>query len=479
MFNKKDFDIEMEKVSHDQIEEIADRLADYITLNSHIRDMKINNKPDDETLKRIAEMPIPRNGRNIKEVTNEMVRDVYQRSVLRQHPRFFSFVSSAISPYSLVGSILSDIYNPHGGGWNFSPTACMIEQKIIKWMGAFASYPEETCGGIFVSGGSMANMTALIAARNNKLSGLEYPIGVAYLSDQSHSSVAKGLRMIGFRDDQIIKIPTDDNFKMRMDLLNEHIEKDIADGKKPFVVVGTLGTTNTGSIDPLDEIGDICQKYNMWFHVDGAYGGSSLVSDIYRNLSKGIEKSDSFSWDTHKWALQTYSCSSVIAKDKNNLINSFSEHPEYLEDIRNKENFDPWDLGPEMTRPHRSLKLWFTLQALGTDKLADIVDYAFFNAQKAEKELLSRKGWEITSKPMCGAITFRYVPEGYTPEEIDALTLEICKEIDDNGYAYVVTSVLKGKRVIRLCLINGNTTTEDVLNTIDLLDKTAHRLSDK
>ena len=476
MFDKQEFDLEMEKVREEQIEDLADRLADYITINSHIRDMKISDTPDEETLKRIAEMPIPQNGRNVREVTDEMVRDIYQHSVLRQHPRFFSFVPSAVSPYSVAASILSDIYNPHGGGWKFSPAACLIEQKIIKWMGAFASYPEETCGGLFVSGGSMANMTSLIAARNAILKDTEYSIGVAYISDQGHSSLAKGLRMIGFRNDQIIKIETDDEFRMRVDLLEKAVQKDIADGKKPFVVVGTLGTTNTGSIDPLSEIGDICKKYGMWFHVDAAYGGSSLISDIYRNLSVGIEKSDSFSWDTHKWALQTYGCSSVIAKDKNNLINAFSEHPEYLEDIRNKENFDPWDLGPEMTRPHRSLKFWATLQCLGTDRLADIVDYAFYNAKTAEKVLLQKEGWEITSKPMCGTVTFRFAPAGYPAEEIDALNGTICEKVNASGYAYVVTSVLKGKRVIRLCLINGNTTTEDVLSTIELLDHTAHEL---
>lgn len=477
MLDKKQFDIEMENARQSQIEDLADYLSGYIKSYSRIRDKSINPDTDEDAIKRIENMSIPQKGRDIKEATDELVNDVLKHSMLIQHPRFFSFVASAVSPYSLAGAILTDIYNPHGGGWSTAPGACLIEEKLIKWMGHFASFPEETCGGLFVSGGSMANLTALIAARNCKLGEYEYPNGVAYLSDQTHSSVSKGLRLIGFRHDQIIKIPTDDDFKMRTDLLEEHIQKDIAEGKKPFVVIGTLGTTNTGTIDPLSEIGDICKKYDLWFHIDGAYGGSILFSDIYRNLAAGIEKSDSFSWDTHKWALQTYSCSSIIVRDKIHLLNAFSEHPEYLEDIVNAEHPDPWNLGQEMTRPHRSLKLWLTLQALGTDKLADIVDYSFFNARKAEKELLSREGWEITSKPSCGAITFRYVPKGYTDEQIDNLTSEICNAINKSGYAYIVTSTIKGKRIIRLCFVNGNTTTEDVISTIEKLDEIAHKLT--
>lgn len=323
----------------------------------------------------------------------------------------------------------------------------------------------------------MANMSALIAARTSRLTETEYPLGVAYLSDQTHSSVAKGLRLIGFRRDQIVIIPTDDVFKMRTDLLEEAVRRDISEGKKPFAVVGTIGTTNTGSIDPLEEIGTICRRYDLWFHVDGAYGASILFSDIYRNYAKGVELSDSISWDTHKWALQTYSCSSLIAKNVEHLTNAFAEHPEYLETIRSKEHHDPWDLGPEMSRPHRALKLWFTLQAMGTDKLADIIDYSFFNARCACQCLLEKGNWEIVSPPMCGALTFRYVREGCTEQQLDALTSAISKQINDDGFAYIVTSTIKGKRVLRLCLINGNTTTEDVVSSIDRLDRIARELT--
>ena len=477
-FDKKQYKEEMHRASQKQVEEIADYLRDAIKLNSEIRDMRIYNAPTEETLQRIADTPIPRRGRRVKAVADELVHDVFETTMLLQHPRFYSFVASAVSPYSLAGSILTDIYNPHGGSWEISPAACLIEEKLIQWMGGLAGYPK-TCGGIFVSGGSIANMSALIAARTARLPEQDYPIGVAYLSDQTHSSVVKGLRMIGFRKDQIVIIPTDDDFRMRTERLEEAVTRDLAAGKKPFVVIGTIGTTNTGSIDPLEEIGAIAQKYHLWFHVDGAYGGSILISDIYRNLAKGIELSDSFSWDTHKWALQTYSCSTLIVKDKSVLLDAFSEHPEYLEDLRQEDHNDPWDLGPEMTRPHRALKLWFTLQAMGTDLLADVIDYAFFNAKLAEQEFLKRDGWEIVSKPMCGCLNVRYAPADRSRRETDLLSKRISERINADGFAFIFTTVIKEKRVLRLCMINGNTEDTDVIETVEYLDRIARELREE
>ena len=223
-------------------------------------------------------------------------------------------------------------------------------------------------------------------SRDSRLAPEEFSKGVAYLSDQAHSSNEKGLRIIGFRQDQIVKIPTDGDFKMRVDLLDAAIDRDLHSGRKPFAVIGSLGTTNTGSIDPLEAVGHVARKYGLWFHIDGAFGASILISPIYRNLAKGIELSDSFSWDTHKWLMQIYSCSTLIVKDKKHLLYSFTEHPEYLADVSSSEHNDAWDLGPEMSRPARAIKLWYTLQATGTDLLAELIEYSFYK-EKSHKLL--------------------------------------------------------------------------------------------
>lgn len=469
-------EMDLENYRDESIETLAEYISDYLKTNNSIRDMKIGFEINEDAMEIIANTPFSREGRPAKEVADELVNDVFRYSMNVKHPRFFSFVSSAVSPYGLAGAILTDIYNPHGGGWIEAPQACLIEEKLIRWMGGLAGYPDDTCGGLFVSGGSMANMSLLAAARDKVLGPMEYGIGVAYISDQTHSSVAKGLRIIGFRNDQIEVIPSDERFRMRTDFLEERILKDREEGKKPFAVIGSLGTTNTGAIDPLSEIGDICEKYGLWFHVDGAFGASVLLSENHRYLADGIEKSDSFSWDTHKWALQPYSSSSMIVKDKKDLLRTYSEHPVYLKDVISAEHNDPWDLGPEMSRPHRAIKFWFTVQAMGTDKLGEVIDQTFENADIFVKEIEERDGWSIISEPSCGTLTFRFEPEGYSEEELNALNAKISHEINNSGYACIVTTKVKKKTVLRACLINYNTSEEDIRYTMYYLDEIAKTL---
>lgn len=468
--------MEIERVRKEQIKEISDYLLKYIQQNAVMRDLPVSTDIDEDAMRRIAEIPISRTGRNCKEVGDELINNVFKYAMNLQHPRFISLVPSAVSPYSLAGSVLTDIYNPNACGYNISSSATLIEEKLIKWMGSLAGF-DNNCGGVFTSGGSLSNLTGMITARENKFSGREgIANAVAFTSDQAHSSVAKGMRLMGLRNDQIRILPSDDNFHLIPQDLEKAILEEILKGRKPFLVVANMGTTNTGAIDPLLEISEIAKKYNMWMHVDGAFGGSILLSDIYRNHAKGIEMADSFSWDLHKWSMQVYSCSCVIVKDKNTLIDAYAEHPEYLEDVRNAEHSDGWDLGIEMSRPARYIKWWYTVQAMGTDALADVIDYAFFNASTATNELKKLPQWEICSKPMCGTVTARFVPQGMDSEEVNDFNLAISREMLKDGYAHVITTVIKNKRALRLCFINCNTTTDDVIGIVNKLNEIAIKL---
>ena len=477
MFDRIKFDKKNEEEQKRQLDSVQKRLYEMIESYNTLRDKPIFIAPTDDELKEFEKVQIPEEGRNAVEVEEELMKYVFNKQALTQHPRFFSFVSTAVSPYSIAGSILTDLYNSNAGSYSLSPGAGLVEEKLCKWMGNYAGYPEETSSGIFLSGGSISTMSAIIAARTNKLDEFDIPKGVTYLSDQAHSSVKKALKMLGFRKDQIVILNTDEDFKMDTKALEEAIIKDKSEGKIPFLVVATLGTTNTGTIDPLSEIGDIAKKYNLWFHVDGAFGASSLISPTYRNLSKGIEKSDSLTWDTHKWLMQTYSCSTLIVKNKQTLLDAFIEHPEYLEDVASSEHPDGWDRGPEMSRPQRAIKLWFTVQATGTNLLAEMIEYSFYNAVLVQNELEKRENWEVVSKPSCGTINFRYVPKGLTEEEINLLNVNITREIDEIGFAYIVTTTLNNVKTIRMCMINANSTEKDIIDTVDMLDQIAKRQS--
>lgn len=477
MLDKKEYELKLQKSREEQIEQISEYLRESIKVNAKIRELPIVPKDTKESIEYINSIEISKKGRPIKEVADEMIKNVYEKMSLIQHPRFFSYVASAVSPYSLLGQILTDIYNPNACGFDMAKEACIIEEKLIKWLGSLAGYDENKCGGLFTSGGSISNVSCMIAARDEKLKDIDLSKGTAYCSDQTHICVIKGLRMIGIREEQVRVIPTDDKFKMRTDILLEKVKEDIKSGKKPFLVVGTVGTTNTGSIDPLNEIADICEEYNMWFHIDGAYGASILFSDIYRNLAVGVERSDSITWDLHKWAMQTYSCGVYIVKNRDHILNSFSEEPEYLEDQKSSEHNDPWNMGPELSRPHRALKFWMTIETMGTDLLTDVIDYSFHNARVAVEELRKNKNWEIVTGPWCGTINFRYSGEGLTEEEINNLSLQISERCLKDNFAHIVTTKIKGKRTLRMCLINGNTTIDDVKETITYLEKVAKEIT--
>lgn len=435
---------------------------------------KIIHDADNSQIAKLKKIGIPAKGCPIDKAVTEMMEEVYKYRASVNHPRFFGFVPGPASMISWLGDIMTAAYNIHAGNWATSSAASCIEQELISWLCEQAGYAEKS-GGLFVSGGSMANMTALTAARDTILNEETQQLGVAYVSDQTHSSVAKGLRIIGIPNTRIRKIPTDRWFRMDIEQLKNTIKADIAEGLIPFVVVASAGTTNTGSVDPLPEIASLCQNYGIWMHVDGAYGASVLLTKKYKYLLKGIEAADSISWDAHKWLFQTYGCGMVLVKNKANLINTFHTHPEYLKDLEAKEGqVNYGDMGMELTRPTRGLKLWFTLQVVGSEAMGAAIEHGFQLAEWAEDELKKKRDWEIISHAQLAIVNFRFAPSGITDEQADELNQKISKAIIDNGYAGVFTTELNGKKVLRICAIHPDTMENDMRNTVRLLDKYAH-----
>ena len=469
---------QMDLVMEGKIREMTRLMEEFVpslvSFYRGIKDEKVCREADSETIARLRQRGIPREGRPVEEVFREMEKDVYGNLSLVQHPRSFACVPSPVSLFSWMGDVMTNGYDPHASCWTNASAANCVEQEVVKWMCSLAGYPE-TAGGLFVSGGSMANLTALTAARDDRLKPEEWGQGVAYVSDQTHSSVAKGLHIIGFRPDQIRKIPTHRDFRMDMEALEAAVREDLEAGRKPFAVIATAGTTNTGSVDPLPQIGELCRRYGLWMHVDGAYGASVLVSRRHRENLRGIELSDSLSWDAHKWLMQTYGCSAVLVRDQKTLIHAFSAHPEYLEDAGRGEEVSYWDLGPELTRPARSLKLWITLQILGADAMGEMIDHGFELARLAEETVRQYADWEIISPAQQAIVNFRYAPVGYSESQLDRINQQIAMTITQSGYAQVLTTQLDGKRVLRICALHPETTREDIQSTIRLLDRYARQ----
>lgn len=460
-----------------QLEEAIKKFVHNFCLEKHnLHSQKVTWNMDDHQAEKIKKIGIPADGRPVDEVVKEMMKEVYHYRGDANHPRFFGFVPGPASSLSWLGDIMTSAYNIHAGGSKLAPMLNCIEQEVIQWLCGQVGYKEHP-GGVFVSGGSMANITALTAARDRKLNEENLHLGVAYISDQTHSSVAKGLRIIGIPNSRIRVIPTNDNFEMKMREFKEAVEEDKEKGLLPFVAIGTAGTTNTGSIDPLEEMAEICKTHGMWFHIDGAFGASVLLSPKYRHLLQGTALSDSISWDAHKWLFQTYGCAMVLVKDIRHLYHSFHVSPEYLQDVEGDlDHINPWDIGMELTRPARGLKLWLTLQVLGTDLIGSAIEQGFQSVLWAQEALEKLDHWEIVSKAQLSVINFRYKTDDLTEEELDILNEQAAEKLLASGYAAIFTTVLKGKKVLRICALHPETTRTDIQTTIHMLDSFAKEI---
>ena len=461
-------------LTNQQLEEAVNAFVhDYCAEKHEMNTKPVIKESDESQLEKIERIGIPKNGRPVNEVIQEMQEEVFQYCGDNNHPRFFGFVPGPASCVSWLGDVMTSAYNIHAGGSKLAPTVNCVEQQVIRWLADQAGFSKKA-GGIFVSGGSMANITAITAARDKKLDEDTLHLGVAYISDQTHSSVAKGLRVIGIPTKRIRMVSCDSQFRMKVDELDRMMQEDIDNGLIPFVVIGTAGTTNTGSIDPLDEIADVCEKHQVWFHVDGAIGGSVLLSPTYKSLLKGVERANSLSWDAHKWLFQTYGCAVILVQDVEDLYKSFHVSPEYLKDLEEDSKYpNMYDIGIELTRPARGLKLWMTLQVLGSNLLGSAIEQGFKQVLWAQEALEQLPNWEIVSPAQLSMINFRYSPSDLTEEQKDRLNETLSVRLNESGYAAMFTTILHGKTVLRICSIHPEASKDDLVTTIQMLNRYA------
>jgi glutamate/tyrosine decarboxylase-like PLP-dependent enzyme len=408
-------------------------------------------------------------GMPLEEGIEFLIDEVFRNRIPADHKRHFSFVPGPASPLSWLGGLISDAFNNHAGSWLHAQGASSVEESLIRYLGGRIGYPG-TRGGTMVSGGSMGNLTAVVLARDTKLKEEERHLGVAYISDQTHSSVAKGMRIAGLMAKQIRTVRTNDDFQMDVRALNEAMEMDLAAGRKPFLVIGSAGTTNTGSIDPLDAMADVCQRHGAWFHVDGAYGASVALSNDHGYLLKGIERTNSLTWDAHKWLFQTYGCAMFLVRDQRQLYDCFHTNPEYLHDLASApEQPNYMDLGIELTRPARAVRLWFTLGVAGSEEVGNAIDHNIRLAEYAEEWLKKEHEARIVSHASIGILNFRFEYPGLSRAACDQLNHRVCERSQEKGYSYIVTTTLHGETVIRICTIHPGTTELDMEKSLSIL----------
>jgi aromatic-L-amino-acid decarboxylase len=417
----------------------------------------------------------PEKGMPADEVLDFVMDNVIPNSNISSHPKAFSFVPGPSNFISAMSDSLATGFNIFSGGWIVSPSAAELEIVTLNWLLKMFNFPVTKGGGIFTSGGSMANLTALVTARRIKC-GDDFSDAIIYLSDQAHSSNIKAIRVLGFKKEQIKIIPTDLEFKFSINKLKNEIAKDRLQGKKPFCIIASAGTTNTGTVDPLDVLADICEKENLWFHIDGAYGGAAILSKKGSKILQGIERADSLTVDPHKWFFQPYEIGCLLVKDASWLSNTFSEKPEYLRDIEgNESEINFYDYGIQLTRRFRALKFYMSIKTYGLETFKEAISYNIDLAEKTEDILRKSENWEIVSPATLAIINFRYNPLALnlSDEKLDTLNQEISARVVASKEALLVTTILQNQIVIRMCLINPKTTIDHIKDTLNQCDKFA------
>lgn len=404
--------------------------------------------------------PVPLAGSDTDAALDRMVRALAYKQHL-DHPRYFARVPGPSSYAAILGDWLSTGFNATATSWATAPGPSAIEYVVLDWLRSLLGLPEGT-DSIMVSGGAMANLTALAAARDAA------GPGVAYLSDQTHSVLPRGLALLGVPDEDVRILPSDADLRFDLAALAAAVTADRARGRRPWLVAATAGTTNTGAVDPLGELADFCAAQGLWLHVDGAYGGPVALTGEGRAAMTGIERADSLVLDPHKWLFQPVDAGCVFIRRPGTLLETFSVDPEYLTDVTARTGpGDYRNRSPEMTRRARAVKLWLTFTVYGLDSIRAAISTCLDLARYAEEQVRESGHWDLVTPAQCGIVTFALRGAGAAEHQARAAALAA------DGRAAVTTTTLGGRSVLRLCLINPLTTRADIDATLRELGRSA------
>ncbi len=466
------------ELNREQLRQLGYSIIDEMVKHyDSLPDQLIGMTKDRPSLEALLREPLPLTPQDPHEVLERAVQDVFGNTIKSQHTRFFAFVPGPSNSVSALADMLAAGFNAFSGSWYESSGPSMVELVTVDWLRQLIGMPETTVG-TFTSGGSVANLSAIHVARHHHL-GINDQDGVIYYSDQTHSSIDRAVRILGLRNHQVRRLPSDSRYRLSVDMLYGAVTSDKAAGLKPFCVIANAGTTNTGAVDDLEAIADLCQEEGLWMHVDGAYGASAALSERGKALLKGIERADSVTIDPHKWLFQPYEIGCLLVKEGTLLRDAFRLVPEYLKDMDKSDDMvNYWDYGLQLTRGFRALKLWMSFKVFGVEAFRDAVDWGIEQAEFVQQLLEANPRWEIITAAQIGIINFRYVPEGLvTSEFLNTLQQRIVDDLLASEYAVIATTILKKRKVIRLILINPRTTVEEIQATIQRLTQLGEQYS--
>ncbi len=418
----------------------------------------------------LAHEPLPRSGRGDAATYEDFLRLVRPYPNGNIHPRFWGWVMGTGTPQAAMADFLASVMNPNLGGLEQAPV--LVEKQVVKWYAELMGYPA-SAGGILVSGGTMANVLGLAVARQQRAGfdvraeGLQgrQPKLLVYASTEVHGWLKKACEFLGLGHSALRTVPVNDAFEVDVAEMAAMIRADRVAGHRPFCVIGTAGTVQTGATDDLNALADLATKEALWFHIDGAFGAMAKLSPETAPIVTGLERADSLAFDLHKWGYLPFDVAMVLTREDKHLVETFSMQAAYLASesrgLMAQMGIHFADRGPELTRSFKALKVWMSLRANGTDTLGAHIARNVQQAKYLESLVRARPELELLAPVPLNIVNFRYVAKGASPEALDALNRNILVELQEQGIAVPSGTVVRGKFAIRVAISNHRSRNDD------------------
>jgi aromatic-L-amino-acid/L-tryptophan decarboxylase len=450
-------------------------MADYL---GGLRDRRVYRHMSSREIRDRLDPALPTEGIDFDGLLKVFRETIIPFSRQNAHPRMFGYVQSPGTPLAAFADLLASTLNANLTVWRSAPAPVELERLTIDWIRQILGFNAQA-GGVFVSGGSMANLAAIAAARQAK----DDSSGRLrmYASSETHFSVTKAAALLGIGRQNVRYVAIDERFKIRVDDLVAKINADLGAGYVPFCVVANAGTVNTGAVDPLAEIREVADRFQLWMHVDGSYGAFAVLAESVRKLFTGIDRSDSIALDPHKWLYLPVDVGCVIYRESDIARAAFSHEAEYTRIIGEEadEAFAFWDYGPELSRRFRALKVWMLLKGVGLDSLGAAIESNLACARYLESMVRASDDFEMAAAVELSIFCFRHMPvqlRNGSPQTIDAFNERLLIALQRDGSSYLSNATLNGRFALRGCVLNYQTTLRDMEILLDDLRRVARSL---